>query len=327
MNNRRSPIKISIITPTWNRGLYLSGVYQGLTRQKFTFFEWIVGNDGSNDQTTEILTDLAKKSSFKITLVNFDKHVGKPVVDNACLSVASGDMVIWNDSDYIMLPGCLNLLFAAWEDLDSDKAVGGITAQFTKDTATVTPLDSVSRLNAPEVCPLYLHFTTGSKDPDRIIFVRRELLLRYPFPEVDFVVPEGAVWSRFYLTPFGRVDASLMVKRYNSENNITFAPGMKFCRGRAVALALKYNNCKGAGIDSPNLWDKIILMRLAIHGELTFNEIKNVAYIWISSSDAAIYVLAWIHAMTDKLRFKIQKTHREFIVNKPYRKPQIIKLN
>ncbi len=262
-----------------------------------------------------------------MTLVNFDKHVGKPVVDNACLGVASGEMVIWNDSDDVMLPECLDLLFLAWEALKADKTVGGITAQFTKDTGITTPLDSVSRLKSSEVCPLYLHFTVGCKDPDRIIFVRRELLLHNPFPEVDFVVPEGAVWSRYYSTLFGRVDAPLMVKRYNSENNITFAPGMKFCRGRAVALALKYNNCKFAGTDCPNLWDKIMLMRLAIHGELTFNEIKNVAHTWISSSDAAIYVFAWIHAMIDKLRFKVQKTHREFIDNKPYRKPQIIKLS
>ena len=41
--------KISVITPTWNREKFISKLGKSLMEQTFQDFEWIVGNDGSQD--------------------------------------------------------------------------------------------------------------------------------------------------------------------------------------------------------------------------------------------------------------------------------------
>jgi len=61
---------ISVLTPTWNRGSYLHKVWEGLEAQGLRDFEWIVANDGSQDDTVEVVRALAQKSDFPVTLVS-----------------------------------------------------------------------------------------------------------------------------------------------------------------------------------------------------------------------------------------------------------------
>ncbi|MDE5969250.1 MAG: glycosyltransferase, partial [Muribaculaceae bacterium] len=43
---------ISIVTPTYNRALLLSRLYESLKAQSCHDFEWIIVDDGSTDNTT-----------------------------------------------------------------------------------------------------------------------------------------------------------------------------------------------------------------------------------------------------------------------------------
>lgn len=54
-------MKISILTPTYNDGISIKETVQSLVSQTYTNWEWIVINDGSTDNTDEIMDDLIKK--------------------------------------------------------------------------------------------------------------------------------------------------------------------------------------------------------------------------------------------------------------------------
>lgn len=43
----------TIFTPTYNRGYIINNLYQSLLKQTCMKFEWLVINDGSNDNTDE----------------------------------------------------------------------------------------------------------------------------------------------------------------------------------------------------------------------------------------------------------------------------------
>ena len=48
-------VKITIITPSYNRAHTLPRVYDSLKNQTFKDFKWIIMDDGSTDNTKEIV--------------------------------------------------------------------------------------------------------------------------------------------------------------------------------------------------------------------------------------------------------------------------------
>ena len=74
-----SDIKITIMTPTYNRSSFLPKLYETLTKQTvdLTMMEWIIVDDGSTDDTEDTVHELKEKSPFEIKyikLTNGGKH-------------------------------------------------------------------------------------------------------------------------------------------------------------------------------------------------------------------------------------------------------------
>ena len=60
-------MKITVFTPTYNRGYIIENLYRSLQRQSFTDFEWLVVDDGSNDNTQKLFEKWSKEdNNFKI---------------------------------------------------------------------------------------------------------------------------------------------------------------------------------------------------------------------------------------------------------------------
>ena len=70
-------MKISIITATYNRERLLSRLYESLREQTCKDFEWIIIDDGSVDNTEELVNEFINKKIIDITYVkkiNGGKH-------------------------------------------------------------------------------------------------------------------------------------------------------------------------------------------------------------------------------------------------------------
>ncbi|MEG0188734.1 MAG: glycosyltransferase family A protein, partial [Algoriella sp.] len=61
-----SEIKISIVTPSYNRAHTLSRVYESLKNQTFKDFKWIIMDDGSTDNTSELVKSFQAENVFEI---------------------------------------------------------------------------------------------------------------------------------------------------------------------------------------------------------------------------------------------------------------------
>ena len=55
-------MKVTILTPTYNRAYILSKLYESLKKQTETNFEWMVIDDGSSDNTEELITKFKKEN-------------------------------------------------------------------------------------------------------------------------------------------------------------------------------------------------------------------------------------------------------------------------
>lgn len=89
--------KISIIIPVYNADKYLSKCLSSLLGQSFTDWEAICVNDGSTDNSLDILQEYAKKDS-RIKLLIQDNQ-GLSQARNNALKIAQGDYISFLDAD------------------------------------------------------------------------------------------------------------------------------------------------------------------------------------------------------------------------------------
>ncbi len=96
---RENPL-VSVIIPTYNRGWILKEAIDSVLAQDFTDFELIVVDDGSTDNTQDILTSYKEK----IIVEKHSRNKGVSAARNRGITSASGQYVSFLDSDDLWLP-------------------------------------------------------------------------------------------------------------------------------------------------------------------------------------------------------------------------------
>ena len=105
---------VSIWTPSWNRAGLLERVWTGLNSQSYKNIEWIIGNDGSTDETADVISELASRSEFPVSVITASTRIGKARMDNEGIARARGEFIIECDSDDYLLPHAVKLLVDTW---------------------------------------------------------------------------------------------------------------------------------------------------------------------------------------------------------------------
>ena len=113
MNN--TPL-ISVIVPAYNVEKYIKTCLDSLINQTYSNFEIIVVNDGSTDQTEEILRSYQSNPKFRIYS---QENGGLSAARNQGLKLANGELVCFVDSDDSVKSDYLEKLVAPFiEDVD-----------------------------------------------------------------------------------------------------------------------------------------------------------------------------------------------------------------
>ena len=100
---KKKELLVTIITPTYNRADYLEETIQSVLLQGYPNLEYIVLDDGSKDNTIEIL----EKYDDRITW-NRHPNMGETRTVNKGLSLAQGDIIGIVNSDDPLLPGAIS---------------------------------------------------------------------------------------------------------------------------------------------------------------------------------------------------------------------------
>ena len=102
-------ISITLLTPTFNRAHTLPRLFRSLQLQNYGNLEWIIVDDGSTDNTSEIVNELIESSSFNIKYLH-KSNGGKGSAINLGLKYVSSKYTGILDSDDELYPGSLNQL-------------------------------------------------------------------------------------------------------------------------------------------------------------------------------------------------------------------------
>ena len=188
---------ITILTPTYNRASLLPRLFDSLLRQTNKDFEWIVVDDGSTDDTREVVANLKEKcgGAFPMGYV-YKANGGKHMAINIGAERARGELLFIADSDDLLTDDALETVANSWHDISDDKSFAGIAGlDITMDTREVIgsglPQEHID-CNAIDI--RYRHHVTG----DMKEVFRTDVLREFPFPEFhgERFCPEQLVWFR-----------------------------------------------------------------------------------------------------------------------------------
>ena len=117
-NNINFIPKISVIIPVYNMEEYLSQCLNSVTNQTLKEIEIICIDDGSEDNSLEILKSFAQKDERIMILKQENLHSG--VARNAGLSVAKGEYLSFLDSDDYFELNMLEKMYKKIKKMNSD---------------------------------------------------------------------------------------------------------------------------------------------------------------------------------------------------------------
>jgi glycosyltransferase involved in cell wall biosynthesis len=188
------PPRVTILTPTHDRAHTLPRVFASIAEQTFRNFEWLIIDDGSTDNTVEVITQCANQANFPVRYER-QPNRGKHTALNAGFRLARGEYTAVIDSDDWYLPHALATLVAAWDGLpnrDEYVEVQGLCEDQHGELIGTEFPDDVFDTDGFAIT--FEHHVTG----DKIGMQRTDIVRQYPFPDgfEGIYVTEAIVWHR-----------------------------------------------------------------------------------------------------------------------------------
>ncbi len=116
--------KIVIFTPTYNRKHTLERCYQSIIQQDYPGVVWLVIDDGSTDNTEQLVTEFIKEGKLEIQYI-YQTNGGKQSAWNKAVQLCQKyDLFICVDSDDILYENALTKVSKYFFLVDEDDVIG-----------------------------------------------------------------------------------------------------------------------------------------------------------------------------------------------------------
>ena len=120
--------RITVFTPTYNRAYVLGRLYESLRKQTFQNFEWLVVDDGSSDNTEELLRGWADESlSFPVRYY-YQNNGGKHRAVNYGIKLAEGEIFFVVDSDDYLTEDALEKIDRWFDSIRNESSIAAVAA-------------------------------------------------------------------------------------------------------------------------------------------------------------------------------------------------------
>jgi len=155
--------RVSVVMPVYNGMPYLPGALDSILRQTFHNFEFIVIDDGSTDDTAEVLAACAARDR-RLRVLTMAQNRGIIAALNSGLEAACGEFIARMDADDVALPERLERQ-VAFLDAHADHVVVGSSCSFIDTVGRVTFRDTYWREIAHWELEWIAHFFSAMMHP------------------------------------------------------------------------------------------------------------------------------------------------------------------
>ena len=112
--------QVSVVIPTYNNAHLLGRAVQSVLGQTFRDFELIIVDDGSTDNTRELVGNI---DDDRVRYIRHEKNRGAGAAWNTGIRVATGAFIAFQDSDDEWMPDKLERQMRAFDNAPSDVGV------------------------------------------------------------------------------------------------------------------------------------------------------------------------------------------------------------
>ena len=138
MENLSYKYRFTLFTPCFCSAKFIDRIKETIDKQTFRDFEWIVVNDASTDNTSELLQAYIKTLDIPVKFFDLKKNQMLAANYNLAVENAEGEIFVVLGHDDIYLPDMLETYNNLYEQYNSDK-ICGIVARCETQYGKVTP--------------------------------------------------------------------------------------------------------------------------------------------------------------------------------------------
>lgn len=135
-------IKLTIVTPTYNRGYMLKKVYNSLLAQTNMSFKWLIIDDGSIDDTYKIIDEFIRQNVIQITYIK-KENGGKASALNLALDYIDTQYCCCLDSDDYFTNNAVEISLKLLEEEGDNPKCCGICGLRSNPDGTVMGLKRI----------------------------------------------------------------------------------------------------------------------------------------------------------------------------------------
>lgn len=172
---------LTIFTPTYNRAHTLPRTYNSLLRQDCKDFIWLIIDDGSTDNTAELVKKWKQEESdFEIRYI-FKENGGMHTAHNAAYANIDTELNVCIDSDDCLAEGAVSKIITKWTQV-KDKGYAGIIGLDSDFEGRVIGRKFPDKLTETTLTGYYASGGLG----DKKLVYRTDIINEYPpYPVFD----------------------------------------------------------------------------------------------------------------------------------------------
>ena len=174
-------VLLTVFTPTYNRAHTLPRTYDSLLKQNDKCFEWLIIDDGSTDQTAELVKSWIKRNNgFKIRYL-YKENGGMHTAYNMAYDNINTELNVCIDSDDCLAEGAAKRIKDFWGKV-KDKNYSGIIGLDADMEGNIIGDRFPSTLKETN-CSEY--YASGGRGDKKFVF-RTDIIKKYPrYPEFE----------------------------------------------------------------------------------------------------------------------------------------------
>lgn len=184
---------ITILTPTYNRAYTLNRLYNSLCEQTNQRFDWLIIDDGSTDNTANLIKGMQKDQKLTIHYY-YQLNSGKHVALNKGVKLSDKDWIFIVDSDDALTKDAIDIVVNSINSYNESTLVGfGFRRAFFKNSIIVGNTNIIEdqiKMSPTQAANLL--------QGDIVYIFKKEILLKNLFPiiEGEKFIPELFIWNQ-----------------------------------------------------------------------------------------------------------------------------------
>lgn len=165
---------LTVFTPAYNRAHTIGRTYESLCRQTCKDFVWLVVDDGSSDNTRELVEHWIAEGKISIRYI-YQKNQGMHGAHNTAYRNISTELNTCIDSDDFMPDDAVEKILTFWRQHGSNQVAGIVGLDVTQDGKVIgTPFP-----DGMKTTTLQGFYNAGGKGDKKMVY-RTEVINKYP---------------------------------------------------------------------------------------------------------------------------------------------------